>query len=109
MQFTEDFIYTLKQNNPIESVASSYASLKKQSRGFVCLCPFHSEKTPSCHINAAEGYFHCFGCGAGGDAITFTMRYYNLEFPEAVEKLADSQPTVEIDGRPFGRLVREFI
>ena len=89
MQFTEDFIYTLKQNNPIESVASSYASLKKQSRGFVCLCPFHSEKTPSCHINAAEGYFHCFGCGAGGDVITFVMKAENLDYVEAVRFLAD--------------------
>lgn len=89
MSLPDDFIYSLKQNNPIETVMSSYVSLKKQSRGYVCLCPFHSEKTPSCHINTAEGYFHCFGCGAGGDVITFIMKAENLEYIEAVKLLAE--------------------
>ncbi|MCI5752986.1 MAG: DNA primase [Oscillospiraceae bacterium] len=89
MPLPDDFIYSLKQNNPIESVMSSYVSLKKQSRGYVCLCPFHSEKTPSCHINTAEGYFHCFGCGVGGDVITFIMKAENLEYIEAVKFLAE--------------------
>ncbi|MGN0692639.1 MAG: DNA primase, partial [Oscillospiraceae bacterium] len=89
MPLPDDFIYSLKQNNPIETVMSSYVSLKKQGRGYVCLCPFHSEKTPSCHINSAEGYFHCFGCGVGGDVITFVMKAENLAYIEAVKFLAE--------------------
>ncbi len=89
MPLPEDFIYSLKQNNPIESVMGSYVTLKKQSRGYVCLCPFHSEKSPSCHVHPSEGYFHCFGCGAGGDVITFIMKAENLEYIEAVKFLAE--------------------
>lgn len=89
MPLPDDFIYSLKQNNPIESVIGSYVSLKKQSRDYIGLCPFHSEKTPSFHVRPAEGYFHCFGCGAGGDVITFIMKYENLEYIEAVKFLAE--------------------
>ncbi len=89
MPLPENFIYELKQNNPIDSVMSGYAALKRQSRGYVCLCPFHSEKTPSCSVNTAEGYFHCFGCGAGGDVITFIMGIENLTYIEAVKFLAE--------------------
>lgn len=88
MLIPEDFIYSLKQNNPIDSVMSGYVTLKRQSRGYVCLCPFHSEKTPSCSINTAQGYFHCFGCGAGGDVITFIMKIENLDYIEAIKLLA---------------------
>lgn len=89
MPLPDDFIYSLKQNNPIDSVMSGYVSLKKQSRDYVCLCPFHSEKTPSCSVRPTEGYFHCFGCGAGGDVITFIMKMENLEYIEAVKFLAE--------------------
>ncbi|MGN1106574.1 MAG: CHC2 zinc finger domain-containing protein, partial [Huintestinicola sp.] len=80
MPLPEDFVMQLKQNNPIESVMSSYVSLKRSSRDYVCLCPFHSEKTPSCHISVGKQFFHCFGCGAGGDVITFVMKAENLEY-----------------------------
>lgn len=88
MPLPEDFIMQLKQNNPIESVMSSYVSLKRSSRDYVCLCPFHSEKTPSCHISVGKQFFHCFGCGAGGDVITFVMKAENLEYIEAIRFLA---------------------
>lgn len=88
MNIPKEFIYSLKQNNPIESVMSEYVTLKRQSRGYVCVCPFHSDKNPSCSINTAEGYFHCFGCGAGGDVITFVMKIENLDYIEAVKFLA---------------------
>ena len=88
MPLPEDFIMQLKQNNPIESVMGSYVSLKRSSRDYVCLCPFHSEKTPSCHISVGKQFFHCFGCGAGGDVITFVMKAENLEYIEAVRFLA---------------------
>lgn len=88
MPLPEEFISELKQNNPVESVMSSYVSLKRSSRDYVCLCPFHSEKTPSCHVNVGKQFFHCFGCGAGGDVITFVMKAENLEYIEAVRFLA---------------------
>lgn len=89
MPIPEDFILQLKQNNPIESVMASYVRLNRSSRDYVCLCPFHSEKTPSCHVNVGKQFFHCFGCGAGGDVITFVMKAENLEYIEAVRFLAE--------------------
>lgn len=89
MALPEDFILQLKQNNPIESVMASYVRLNRSSRDYVCLCPFHSEKTPSCHVNVGKQFFHCFGCGAGGDVITFVMKAENLEYIEAVRFLAE--------------------
>ncbi|MBQ5330646.1 MAG: DNA primase [Oscillospiraceae bacterium] len=98
--FNDDFIYQLKDNNRIEDVMSSYAVLKKSGRSnFVCLCPFHSEKTPSCNINVANQYFHCFGCDTGGDVITFIMKAENLDYVEAVRFLAQrAGMTVPEDG-----------
>lgn len=89
MPLPDDFILQLKQNNPIESVMTSYVRLNRSSRDYVCLCPFHSEKTPSCHVNTGKQFFHCFGCGAGGDVITFIMKAENLEYIEAVRFLAE--------------------
>lgn len=91
MAFPELFIQELKQNNPIDSVMSSYVSLIRRGRGCVCLCPFHSEKSPSCTVflDAADPHFYCFGCGAGGDVITFVMKIENLGYVEAIKFLAD--------------------
>lgn len=91
MAFPDQFILELKQNNPIDSVMSSYVSLKRQGRNSVCLCPFHSEKSPSCVVyhDAADPHFFCFGCGAGGDVITFIMKIENLDYVEAIKFLAD--------------------
>lgn len=89
MALPESFILDLKQNNPIETVMSSYVTLKRSGRGAMCLCPFHSEKSPSCSVNSVGQYFHCFGCGAGGDVITFIMKIENLSYIEAVKFLAD--------------------
>ena len=106
MRLSDDFIAQLKQNNPIESVAGSYVSLKRSSRDYVCLCPFHSEKSPSCHINVGKQFFHCFGCGAGGDVITFVMKSENLEYMEAVRFLAQraGMTMPEDGGNDAGRL-----
>ena len=89
MALPENFILDLKQNNPIDSVMGGYVTLKRSGRGYVCLCPFHSEKSPSCSVNTTGQYFHCFGCGAGGDVITFIMKMENLSYIEAVKFLAD--------------------
>lgn len=91
MAFPEQFILELKQNNPIDSVMSSYAHLIKRGRNCVCLCPFHSEKSPSCtvYLDASNPHFYCFGCGAGGDVITFVMKIENLDYVEAIKFLAE--------------------
>lgn len=91
MAFPELFIQELKQNNPIDSVMSSYVSLIRRGRSCVCLCPFHSEKSPSCtvYLDVADPHFYCFGCGAGGDVITFVMKIENLEYVEAIKFLAE--------------------
>jgi DNA primase len=85
----ESFIERLKQTIDIESIIRPYAELKRSGRGQVCLCPFHSEKTPSCHVYTESQSFYCFGCGAGGDTITFIRLIENLEYVEAVRFLAD--------------------
>lgn len=90
MAFPELFIQELKQNNPIDSVMSSYVSLVRRGRNCLCLCPFHSEKSPSCTVYLDnDPHFYCFGCGAGGDVITFVMKIENLDYVEAVKFLAD--------------------
>jgi DNA primase len=64
--------------------------LKKSGKNYMACCPFHQEKTPSFSVNADKQFYYCFGCGAGGNALGFVMDYENLEFPQAVEMLADS-------------------
>jgi DNA primase len=70
------------------ALASEHIALRRVGRRWVGLCPFHMEKTPSLSINAEDGFFHCFGCSKGGDAITFIRDIEHLDFVEAVEKLA---------------------
>ena len=84
----DEFLYTLRNANPIETVMGSYVNLIRRGRNYVCSCPFHSEKTPSCTVFTETQSFYCFGCGAGGDVITFTMKIENLDFSEAVKLLA---------------------
>lgn len=90
MAINDEFIYSLRQANPIEDVIRSYVSLKRSgSRNFVCSCPFHSEKSPSCTVFVDTQSFYCFGCQAGGDVISFIMKIENLTFMEAVKLLAE--------------------
>lgn len=84
----DEFIYNLRNANPIENVIGSYVSIQKRGRNYLCLCPFHSEKTPSCTVFTDTQTFHCFGCGSGGDVITFIMKIENLDFREALKLLA---------------------
>lgn len=85
----EDFISEIRNANPIETFIGSYIPLKKRSRNYVCNCPFHSERTPSFTVFTDTQSFYCFGCQAGGDVITFTMKMENLEFIEALKFLAE--------------------
>jgi len=74
--------------NDIVSVVSRYVNLTRRGSGNLGLCPFHNEKTPSFSVSSDKQFFHCFGCGVGGDVITFVMKIENIDFAEAVEKLA---------------------
>ena len=89
MAFSDAFLDELKGANDIVSVVSSYANLKKQGKNQQCLCPFHSEKSPSCTIFPDTQSFYCFGCGAGGDVITFIMKIENLSYLEAIKFLCE--------------------
>lgn len=89
MRYSDEFLYNLRQNNPIEEVMSSYVHLKKQGRNYACVCPFHADKNPSCVVYTDTSSYFCFGCHAGGDVITFIREIENMEFDEAVKHLAD--------------------
>ena len=89
MPLPSDYIDRLKAANPIVDVFGTYVNLKRSGKDYVCCCPFHDEDTPSCYVHPGEEYFKCFGCNAGGDVITFVMKYMNLDYWEAVKFLAD--------------------
>ncbi len=79
----------IKHRVDMAALVSEHLSLKRSGRGFVGLCPFHEEKTPSFYVNPERGSFHCFGCNAGGNAFTFVMRLTGQTFPEVVRELAE--------------------
>ena len=81
-------IEDLKFRNRIEDVIGNYVTLKRSGRNLLGLCPFHSEKTPSFSVNETNQFYHCFGCGEGGDVITFVMKTENLDYRGALEFLA---------------------
>ncbi|MCL2752378.1 MAG: DNA primase, partial [Firmicutes bacterium] len=86
---TKEWLAGLLSKNDIVSVVTPYVQLNRQGSNFFGRCPFHNEKTGSFSVNPRGQYFKCFGCGAGGDAITFIRMIEKLEFVEAVKKLAD--------------------
>lgn len=88
MPLPEAFLQELKMRSDISDVVSSYVGLRRSGRNLVGLCPFHNEKTPSFNVYPENGSFYCFGCGVGGDVITFIRRIENLDYMEAVRFLA---------------------
>lgn len=84
-----EIIEEIRDRSDIEEVIGSYVRLKRAGSNFSGLCPFHSEKSPSFTVFPATRSFYCFGCGAGGDVITFIMKAENLDYPDAVEFLAN--------------------
>lgn len=88
MRIPEDTIQEIKAQTDIVELISQYVDLKKRGKNWLGLCPFHSEKTPSFTVSQEKQFFHCFGCGAGGDAISFLMKRDNLTYPEAIRALA---------------------
>ena len=86
--FPQQFIDDLKHHADIVAVIQDYVSLKKTGATYKGLCPFHGEKTPSFHVNQDKGFFHCFGCGVGGDVFKFLELHDKLGFQDAVTQLA---------------------
>lgn len=84
----KDSIEQLKATVDIVDVVSHYLTLKKAGSNYSAVCPFHDEKTPSFTVSPQKQMFYCFGCGAGGDSITFVKDYEHLSYPEAIEKIA---------------------
>lgn len=98
-RINESVIEEIRSRIDLAELVSSYGIPLKQSGSSVtACCPFHHEKTPSFHINAAKGFYHCFGCGESGDAFKFVQKQEGLSFTEAVKKLAD-QCGVKIESR----------
>jgi DNA primase len=88
-RFSQESIERVKDAVDIVEVVSTYTELRRSGQRFVGLCPFHDERTPSFSVNASEKVYHCFGCGVGGDVITFVEEKEGLQFADAVEALAD--------------------
>ncbi len=89
MAFSDDFLSELRQRCDIESIVSSYVSLKRKGKLLGGLCPFHNEKTPSFYVYPETQSYYCFGCGNGGDVVTFIKNIENLDYVEAVKFLCD--------------------
>ena len=86
----DSFIDELLARVDIVDVIERRVTLKKAGREWTACCPFHNERSPSFYVSPAKQFFHCFGCGAHGSAVKFLMDYERLEFPDAVEELAQS-------------------
>lgn len=87
--YSDGILSEVRDRADIIEIISGYISLQKRGDSYVGLCPFHSEKTPSFHINPTKQLYYCFGCGAGGNVFTFLMKKENFTFPEALRWLAD--------------------
>ncbi|MCL2096924.1 MAG: DNA primase [Oscillospiraceae bacterium] len=109
MRFSDEFLIEVKFRNDIEDIISRYTPLKAAGSNLVARCPFHSEKTPSFSVNKSGQFFYCFGCGAGGDVITFIMLIENTDYVTAVTKLAESAniPVPEDGGEYKAKVIRQ--
>ena len=87
--YSSEVIEEVISRNDIVDVISGYIKLKKNGSSYVGLCPFHNEKSPSFSVSGTKQMYHCFGCGVGGNVITFVMEYENYTFPEAVKMLGE--------------------
>lgn len=101
-RYSEEIINEVRQSNDIVDVISQYMHLKRSGRNFFGLCPFHNEKSPSFSVSPDKQIFHCFGCGVGGNVITFVSKIEGLNFIETIQILAERAniqlPTLENSG-----------
>ncbi|WP_226036929.1 DNA primase [Aquibacillus saliphilus] len=92
-QIPEEVIEEIRKSNDIVDIIGDYVQLKKQGRNFFGLCPFHGEKSPSFSVTQDKQIFHCFGCGKGGNVVTFVMEIEGFNFYQAIQYLADKSGT----------------
>ncbi|OGC90996.1 MAG: DNA primase [candidate division Zixibacteria bacterium RBG_16_53_22] len=85
----DDIVERIKSESDIVTVISAFVNLKKSGKDYKGLCPFHQEKTPSFFVIPGKGFYHCFGCGAGGNAVNFIMAHERLDYPDALRYLAN--------------------
>ena len=104
---SEQQVEEVRLRSDIVDIIGSCLPLKKAGANFRALCPFHSEKTPSFHVNPARQIFHCFGCGRGGDVFRFVMLYESIGFPDALRRLADRAGIALREAGPRERKSRE--
>lgn len=107
MYFSEQLISEIIERNDIVDVISEYMTLKKSGTNYKCLCPFHSEKSPSFTVSSTKQIFNCFGCGVGGNVITFVQKMERLEFIEALKFLAD-RAGIEVDDTKNEKQLRKL-
>ena len=89
MRYSEDILNEVKESNDIVEVISQYVHLKRSGRNYFGICPFHNEKSPSFSVSPDKQIFHCFGCGVGGNVISFISKIEGIGFKEAIETLAE--------------------
>jgi DNA primase len=107
--FSPSTLEQIRAASDIVDVIGSYVPLKRAGANFVALCPFHKEKTPSFNVHPAKQIFHCFGCHKGGDVFTFVKEYENIDFPDAVRRLAErARIPIELDQRAGGADTRHL-
>lgn len=106
MYYPDEVIEEVRMKNDIVDVISGYVKLQKKGANYFGLCPFHNEKSPSFSVSPGKQMYYCFGCGAGGNVITFLMEYENFTFPEALQSLAE-RAGVELPKMEYGREARE--
>lgn len=105
--YSPEFIDEVIKRNDIIEIVSSYIQVVQKGGGYWALCPFHHEKTPSFSINRDEQYYHCFGCGEGGNVIKFVQQIESISFIEAVEKLASKAGLETPDLYDFNKIAAE--
>ena len=112
-RYSEEIINDVRQSNDIVDVISQYVHLKRSGRNFFGLCPFHNEKSPSFSVSPDKQIFHCFGCGVGGNVITFVSKIEGLNFIETVQMLAERAniqlPTLENSGDAQKEILKDKV
>ena len=112
-RYSEEILNEIRQSNDIVDVISQYVHLKRSGRNFFGLCPFHNEKSPSFSVSPDKQIFHCFGCGVGGNVITFVSQIEGLNFVETVQMLAERAniqlPTLQNNGDTQREILKDKV
>ncbi len=113
VRYSNELLDEIKSNSDIVDIISQYVVLKRSGRNFFGLCPFHKEQSPSFSVSPDKQIFHCFGCGVGGDAISFISKIENLSYRESIEHLAEragiTLPTLDNSGFDKRDLLRKKV